>query len=77
MSDNPTTARNDWQKVIPGLQRVVVPGGWLYRTTASYSGFDANHGSVAVALAFVPDLARSSTEMAARSWARVRQEREP
>ncbi len=51
MSDKP----EEWQNVTKGLSRIPVPGGWLYRTTAFYSGFDVNHGSAAVALVFVPD----------------------
>ena len=47
-----------WELVHDGVtsvRRLLVPGGWLYRTTAFYSGFDANHASTAIALAFVPD----------------------
>lgn len=39
----------------PALERFTVPGGWLYRTTASFGS------SYSVALAFVPEPVSAST----------------
>ena len=42
------TRRTEWEVINANLDRIVVPGGWLYRT------FDYNFNTKVLAMTFVP-----------------------
>ena len=63
MADTSNLIHKQWETVQnggpgqPGMKRLRVPGGWLYRTTEyapGYDGTEAGENGVAVAMCFVP-----------------------
>jgi hypothetical protein len=45
---------DEWELVGPDIERISVPGGWLFRTREYISGGVFGGGGFSVALAFVP-----------------------